>query len=228
MSYSPANRPPGHPVLRSPAGLATAVTVLLGLAVAIDLFSIYADLNVYALTGNLASATDRALDQGDALYTASERLQIVGMLATAAVFIVWFYRVRVNAAFFSEALCTMGRGWAVGAWFVPIGNLWLPYRVAREVWVASAQSSPDRSWRQVSTAPVTAWWTAWVATVLAGRVGAELFKAAQTTQALRNAVGVVLASHLLGIAAAGLAILFVGKLSRMQQVKPVTEPVPAT
>ncbi|MFC9228455.1 DUF4328 domain-containing protein [Streptomyces decoyicus] len=207
-------------MVRSPKGLANAVTVLLALVIAVDVFAVYAGLNIRALMDNLLSTTRHELARGDDLYGLAGTLQLACTLATAAVFIVWFYRVRVNAERFARDVCTMNRAWAVGAWFVPIGNLWLPYRFAKEVWDASAQRTADGAWREVSRLPVTAWWTMWIAALLVGRVGASLYRNAESPQALQQATSVVMLSDLLDIAAAVLGILFVRKLSRMQLVNP--------
>lgn len=217
-------------MLRSPNGLATAVTVLLSVVIAADLFSVLAGLNVYALMGRVVSdgigaVAAAELDRGDAAYAAAGLLQTLGLLATAAVFIVWFHRVRVNAEVFSQAAFSKGRGWAIGAWFVPIGNLWLPRRIAAEIWGASTQSAPDGSWRQVSYAPLNAWWAVWVGSLLVGRVAANLYKEADEADAVQQAAGVMIVSDLLDIAAAVLAILFVRKLSNMQHVKATEGPV---
>ncbi|MDF3290569.1 DUF4328 domain-containing protein [Streptomyces silvisoli] len=225
MSYSPAGAPPGGgPAIRQLDGLATAVTVLLAVVAGIDLFAVYADLNAYSVVGNALSVTHQEVRQADDLYRTSGILQICGTLATAAVFIPWLYRARVNAEAFSRAVCTMGRGWVIGAWFVPFGNLWLPFRAACEVWDASAQSAPDRSWRHVSRAPVRAWWATWVTAVVVGRIGATL--GGQTTlDALKHSVATSALADVLNIAAAVLAIVFVQKLTRMQRLKTVPGPV---
>lgn len=151
---------PGGPVLRSPNGLATAVTVLLSVVIAADLLAVFADLNMYSLMGRIVSDGAGAVsqaerDRGDSLNGVSTLLQILTLLATAVVFIVWFHRARVNAEVFAPNAFSKGRGWAIGAWFVPIGNLFLPARIAREIWNASAQAAPDGSWRQVSQMPLS-------------------------------------------------------------------------
>ncbi|MEJ8650977.1 DUF4328 domain-containing protein [Streptomyces sp. MS1.AVA.3] len=96
----------------------------------------------------------------------------------------------------------------------------MPYRFAKEVWDASAQSTADGAWRGVSRLPVSAWWAMWIAALLVGRAGASLYRNAETPQALQQAASVVMLSDLLDIAAAALGILFVRKLTRMQQVNP--------
>ncbi|KWT58422.1 hypothetical protein ADL21_29555 [Streptomyces albus subsp. albus] len=210
--------PTGGPALRPTKGLATAVTVLLYAVIATDLFALGADFTMRALLSDLASVSKQEADRADDLYALAAVIQGGVLIATAVAFIIWFHRSRVNAEHYTRDVCTLGRGWAIGSWFVPIGNLWLPYRVAKETWQASAQSAPDGSWRTVSMAPVRAWWTLWVVSLVVGRIGNTLYEKAQLPDTLRQAVSVVALSDLLDAVAAVLAILFIRKLTRMQQL----------
>ncbi|MFI1169612.1 DUF4328 domain-containing protein [Streptomyces sp. NPDC020801] len=217
MSYGPVGRPAGGPVLRSVKGLAAAVSVLFGVAAAVDIFAVWAGVGLYGHLGSaLTGHTDQVVPDAHVLDAAGEA-QIGAVLVTGIVFIVWFYRVRVNAGYFAQDVCTMARGWAIGAWFVPVGNLWLPYRVASEIWQASAQSAPDGSWRTVSKAPVTAWWTLTITSAVIGRAGSSLTDSATTLADLRHAVALAALGDLLNAVAAVLAIVFVRRLTRMQQ-----------
>ncbi|MEV0266007.1 DUF4328 domain-containing protein [Streptomyces sp. NPDC050617] len=214
---APAPYPAGGPVLRSPVGLATAVTVLLGAVAAFDLFALYADFNVYSLLDSVLTAPAGELKRADSLYTAAGRLQGLGTIATAVVFIIWFHRVRGNAEIFTQDICTLGRGWSIGAWFVPLANLWLPFRVAAETWQASAPQTPDGALREVSRAPVRAWWVLWLLALAVSRTADNLYNRADTPESLQQAAGAVMFGDLLDLAAAVLAILFVRKLTRMQR-----------
>ncbi len=227
MSFNAVPVSAGRPARRPSRGWATAVTVLLALAAVADLFAVYADYNVYSLMGDVLSASDDDLSRADVLYAAAGLWQVVSMLATAVVFVIWFYRARDNAEYFAQDICTMGHGWAIGAWFVPVANLWLPYRVAREVWQASAQSMPDGSWRKVSHAPVKAWWFLWIGSLAVDKIGSTFYNHADSANALRQASIVVMVSDLLSVAAAVFAILFVRKLTAMQEVSVTPEPTAA-
>ncbi|MEV6675118.1 DUF4328 domain-containing protein [Streptomyces sp. NPDC051162] len=198
--------------------------MLLALNAVADLFAVYADYNVYSLMGDLLSVSDDDLSRADVLYAAAGLWQTMSMLATSVVFIVWFHRARVNAEYFAQDICTMGRGWAIGAWFIPVANLWLPYRVAREVWQASAQSTPDGSWRKVSHAPVKAWWFLLIGALAVDKIGSTFYNHADSPHALRQASTIVMISDLLSVAAAVFAILFVRKLTTMQEVSVTPEP----
>ncbi|WP_265564771.1 DUF4328 domain-containing protein [Streptomyces hygroscopicus] len=201
-------------MLRSAKSLAAAVSILLGVAAAVDIFAVRAGVGLY---GHLGSAlTGQAVHDAHVL-DAAGKAQIGAVLVTGVVFITWLYRVRVNAEYFAQDVCTMARGWAIGAWFVPVGNLWLPYRVASEIWQASAQNAPDGSWRTISKALVTAWWTLAITSAVIGRAGSILTDSAITLAGLRHAVALTALGDLLNAVAAVLAIVFVRRLTRMQQ-----------
>lgn len=217
-------------MLRSPNGLATVVTVLLAVVIAADLLAVLAGFNMYSLMGRIVSdgagaVTRSERDRGDALYGAAALLQILTLLATAVVFVVWFHRVRVNAEVFAPNGFTKGRGWAIGAWFVPIANIFMPRRIAREIWVASTQAAPDGSWREASQVPVNVWWSLWIVSAGFGRLAGNLYDSADDADAIQQASAVMGASDLLDVASAVFAILFVRKLSGMQHLKATQGPL---
>ncbi|MFF3620532.1 DUF4328 domain-containing protein [Streptomyces sp. NPDC002467] len=215
-------------VLRSPQGLATALTVVLSVTAAVNLFS--AGANVYArslmtdLIADRDTVSEGSLDLSDVMTGAAGSLQLLTVLGTAALFITWFHRVRVNGEIFRRDGFTRTRGWAIGGWFVPIGNLFIPYQTALEIWAASTQQAPDGSYRRVSTAPVTAWWALWVLAAISDRVFSVLYARAETPETLRSASSVGIVSDLLTVAAAVLAIVFVRRLTALQNTKAAQGP----
>lgn len=206
---------------RSPVGLSRAVTALLGVVIAADLFAIATGLRVRALWDRLA--TDEAMDvfspdgaSAERLYLVSGNVQNLANLVTAVVFIIWFHRTRRNAEVFDPSVQRMGPGWAVGGWFVPVANFWFPYRVASGVWEASAQTRPDGGWRTVPRTPLNLWWGAWIVTVLAARVTGRLWERAVEPAEIVRAAGLVAASDAVDIVAAVLAVLYVRAVTGMQ------------
>jgi hypothetical protein len=100
--------------------------------------------------------------------TANElREGVVGMLlaivffGVIVVFATWTYRMNANIHALGSNNLRFTPGWAVGWYFVPIANLWKPYQVVRELWLASnnpAGWQTDRSSKLLSW-----WWTTWLA-----------------------------------------------------------------
>jgi hypothetical protein len=81
-----------------------------------------------------------------------------GFFVAMVMFVVWFYRARVNAD---------GHGWpqrrspslAIWSWFFPVVNLWFPFQIMADIWrvglPVQARASP-------AILPGI-WWTCWLA-----------------------------------------------------------------
>ncbi|MFD9302910.1 DUF4328 domain-containing protein [Streptomyces sp. NPDC060048] len=217
-------------VLRSPRGFATAATVLLAISALYALIVTGTGLYVGSVlrdgTYPDAGGTD-SLTPPDALMGLVAVVSLPLLLASAAAFIPWFHRVHGNAEIFNPGAVTRSSGWAIGAWFIPLGNFFLPYAMAKEIWAASLQLGPDGSFRRVSTAPLTSWWLLWVASLIADRVYGSLYGDATDAQELASSADASVVYGLLSLAAAVLAIVFVRKLTALQTVKAAQGPYAA-
>jgi uncharacterized protein DUF4328 len=74
--------------------------------------------------------------------------------AVGLAFLAWLYRARTNSETLSRGRHRYGRGWTVGAWFVPFANLVLPWVVVTDVLRASRPDDEPTTW------PPGTWWTA--------------------------------------------------------------------
>jgi hypothetical protein len=134
-------------------------------------------------------------------------------LVAAVVFLCWLRRARVNAELLSSAPHRHGRGWLVGAWFVPFVNLVVPFRIVSDIWLASA---PPTEARQIGTAPVLAWWLTALGTWLLYGVafGLRLDRSWQYTAAV-----LISLQGLLTVVAAALAVVVVSRIGRWQATR---------
>ncbi|MFF9176938.1 DUF4328 domain-containing protein [Streptomyces sp. NPDC014793] len=210
--------------LRSPEGLARATVALLGLVVAADLFAMWTGVLEIRVAGDILNGIndDAALRRGERshlLHEMSRVAQALTLLATAAVFLCWFHRVRVNAEVFDPSRHSKSRGWAVGGWFCPVVNLWFPRRVTLDVWDASARWA-DRPGHGL----VNSWWTLWIVALLADRAAEWRYDTARGALGWRDALHRLLVADALDAAAAVLAVLVVLKLTRMQRDRALAGP----
>lgn len=85
------------------------------------------------------------------------------MLACAVLVMIWLHQVRSNI----EALDLyqwagrrrLSKGWAIGAWFVPVGFVWLPLRVVLDVWWGSVEPTQER---RRTPKIIVGWWACWL------------------------------------------------------------------
>ena len=72
-------------------------------------------------------------------------------LVVGILFLIWFHRAATVARRIGRR-ARRSPGWAVGGWFIPIGNLFLPYQSARDLF---RPDDPDRR-------TAGRWWTAYL------------------------------------------------------------------
>ena len=111
------------------------------------------------------------------------------------------------------------RGWAIGAWFTPVVNLWFPRRIAGDIWDASTAWGERRSHGLVN-----AWWALWLLSLLAGRAAFTSYRRAETAPELHDAARTMLIADVADSVAAVLAIAVVLQLTRMQHQKALAGP----
>ncbi|MEU5580131.1 DUF4328 domain-containing protein [Streptomyces huasconensis] len=226
--------------LRSPVGLGRATAVLLGLVIATDVYSLWTGTVMQDVLGKLVGGAygadiEREADHADTLYANTGIAQTVALLATCVVFLVWFHRVRVNAEVFEPHIHRKKRGWTVWGWFVPVVNLWFPRRIAVDIWDASGTRSAtpdgmpplDPAAERGPHRLVNVWWALWVANLFAGRWATQSYMKAEEADEIKAAVANMMFTDALDIAAAVLAIVFVLRLTRMQDTKARMGPAPA-
>lgn len=138
-------------------------------------------------------------------------------IATVIVFSMWLYRCGRNLRAFGywASQIEHSPGWAVGSFFVPIVNLWIPYRAVKEVWQKSERSdSVSFSLSQSRPWFFPAWWTFWLLSTFADRAYFRM----SWRGADREATAMVgLLADVLSIAAAVFVIMVVKEIDRRQE-----------
>ncbi|WP_180686547.1 protein kinase domain-containing protein [Streptomyces gossypiisoli] len=94
-------------------------------------------------------------------WTTAQGIACLGLVVS---WLLWFAKARAVAEGFAPGRLRHRPSMAVLAWFIPIGNLYLPKQIANDVWHASSPPRPDGG-----TAPagrLHTWWVFWLVTLL--------------------------------------------------------------
>lgn len=91
-------------------------------------------------------------------------LQVVSGLGLIVCWLIWFARTRAIAEHLAPGRLRYRPSTAVLAWFIPVGNLYLPKQIANDIWHAS--SPPARPGAMAPGARLHLWWGFWFATLL--------------------------------------------------------------
>lgn len=81
-----------------------------------------------------------------------------GFFVAMVMFLVWFYRARVNAEGHGWPQ-RRSPGWAIVAWFVPVVNFWFPFQIMVDIWRAGL---PEQARTNIAILPGI-WWTSLLA-----------------------------------------------------------------
>lgn len=210
-------------------GLATAVSILLGVTALTDLVQSIAFFRRAAMYDDLLiSASLEDADDADDFVQIGLTFWGLAFLATAVVFIIWFHRARSNSEAWQGPQATMSKGWAIGGWFIPLANFVIPQIVANDIWNRSDARAATPGGQATGKGLMWGWWLTFAGAGLllgistAVRETEEDFEDGKVS--LEDYVdsyelGDSLAgtSSLIRIAAAVLAILVVQRITAMQE-----------
>jgi len=102
------------------------------------------------------------VNRGEAPWQVDARLEPMlslfhaAVITTAVLFLIWFRRARINAE--RDCWQSRARPWAIWGWFVPLGNLWIPFQIMRDIWrTGLATDNRSRSVRLLAL-----WWASYL------------------------------------------------------------------
>ncbi|MEU4998315.1 DUF4328 domain-containing protein [Streptomyces sp. NPDC021622] len=210
-------------------GLGTAASILLGGVAGLALLRLVADFDLY---GDLGRAWLLYYDDDfGEFWGVTVILLGIGFLAAIPVFLTWFHRVRMNAEVLAPGRHRQSPGMAIGAWFIPVANWWIPKQITDDIIAASEPpGTPHPPAGPYGYGPqpyrpgngtVTAWWITWVASSVTSALGWMLLSAADDGDVgqARTAVLMFVLSDLTLIAAGICGLMAVRLISTAQDVR---------
>lgn len=129
-------------------------------------------------------------------------------LPLIVVFLVWFYRARVNAGFL-DWWQRWSPPWTVFGWLVPICFLWFPYQIMADIWRAGQPPSERAGFRVLPAA----WWACWCLGWFTGYRHISTSSPGALSSSVTLAFGATVPSRVFAAAAAVLLALIVRRVS---------------
>jgi hypothetical protein len=160
-------------------GLTLMVRVAMYGVAAFSLASMIATINeitafdtLVQRVGNVAASD---LAEAELMSEAFVSLAFWTGVAAGGLTIVWWYRAYRSVEAKGPTGLSWSPRWAVGGWFIPLGNAVIPKLVLNEIDRLSQGDIVDDSWRERSTTLLAnIWWVVWVAGVVVAFVGATM------------------------------------------------------
>jgi hypothetical protein len=145
--------------------------------------------------------------------------QIVVSLTTIVLFLMWIHRAYRNLKPLRAKGLQYSPGWAVGAWFIPFANLFIPFRITRELWSKSDVETAEFGFLSSDSAVPSFfgyWWACWVASNIATNFSTRLSFRAETVAQGLGATWLSLIAELLSIPAALFAMRVISAINARQ------------
>ncbi|WP_329131295.1 DUF4328 domain-containing protein [Streptomyces sp. NBC_01476] len=242
--YTPYAITDKRPEYRDPGRLATFAVAMLAVALLADAFYVVASARMVSMAGDLLvgspDVTNTRIESVFNMRTLALRVHYGSLIAAAVPFVVWFRRARLNAEVFAPTAMRTNSGMAIGAWIIPIANLWMGRKIANDIDRAVLVPVPEgpQVGRRAAgrTGPARAllniWWALWIGSIWGGLgyslVGepiaimtADDADSFSLDQLHGEALGDVV-SNSIGVLAAVAAILVVRRITALQRARATT------
>lgn len=156
--------------------------------------------------------------------------QFILFVLCAVFFLQWLHRAYSNLPALGANRQRFTPGWVVGYFFVPFANLVYPLYAMREIW---HHSNPDRpapatNAERVSVPSITNWWVTFCVMNFLSNTSLRLSMKARTHEMQITSEWFSVASSVLAVPAALLAISVIRQLDLFQQRKSASQPQPTS
>jgi len=206
---------------RDPSKLTTRLKYFLYASIIIDAIAAFSGVLQFQLLSDfkLGVYSSEALVNA-AAESNDKRQQIIGVfqfcigITTVVVFAMWIYRANFNSRQLGAQGMKFSPGWSVGYYFIPILLLWKPYQAMKEIWQTSKAPT---SWESVTRGAVLPWW--WFFFLISSMLGNASFRSslrAKEIGELLTSTGITIASDVISIPAAIVALVLVKQIYEMQ------------
>ncbi len=146
----------------------------------ISMISDYFETNIYLALERGEEISMVAAEASDLRQLIIAGFLILSTIVSAVTFIQWFRRAYYNLM---VRVPRMGiqDGWAAGAWFVPVYNLYKPFSIMKELWVeTSLLISKRKDYTAQDHSVVGWWWALWLISAVISQVAFRLTMHAET------------------------------------------------
>jgi Domain of unknown function (DUF4328) len=139
------------------------------------------------------------------------------VIAAIVVFLFWVYRVSANVHALGATDLNATPGFAVGAYFIPFFNLFMPPVIMSEIWKASIDAP---RWTSQRTTPLIAiWWTFQILTSIGGFATLLAVTPHSNIETLKNFTIFMIVTHIVDIVFRITMLPLIGGISRAQQAQ---------
>ncbi len=145
---------------------------------------------------------------------------IVISIISFILFTIWFYKSYANLENVVDNL-EHKKGWIIGAWFVPIVNLYKPYKIMQDMYLkAQGILNYKESYHKdsISTRVIAWWWALYLISAFSSKISDVILKDPQSMDTLFTGVYIGVASEIVAVAYVVLSIKLIKDYAKVEAV----------
>jgi len=142
------------------------IVLILGIAASISIYMQYNLLSTIQSGHHITLAAAKANDSRQSIISI---LTLIAYIVSAVFFLRWFKTAYHNLGQKTDLRRTSG--WAIGSWFIPLGNLFIPYEIMKELYVETREYLEGKNCEVIAplkTRYVGWWWALWITCSVVG------------------------------------------------------------
>ncbi|WP_299217457.1 DUF4328 domain-containing protein [uncultured Dokdonia sp.] len=193
--------------------------IFLIITIILDLAYFFSDITEYNMMEKINDGIAIDQDRADIIGTLQGLFAIaytVLLIVTATMFIRWFRRAYYNLS--QIVTIDNSEGWAAGAWFVPIYNLFKPKQIMDELWEKTNRilSTQTLNYIKQETNIISIWWALWIISGIGNNIATRMYLRAETAEEYMTSISLSLFMYLFSISSAIAAIFIIKRYSKME------------
>lgn len=154
---------------------------LIWITMGAEIISLITNFLQYLMIRNAAHgiySTIEEVERGNSRVTIVTFMSAIVMVISMVTYLMWFYRAYAN----QRQLFFMAntKGWAIGAWIVPIVSLFKPYQMMKEMYTNAENHLVEKGLDTTKPRRFTIiglWWTCWIIYGIGSNIGSGVSNA---------------------------------------------------
>lgn len=171
-----------------------------------------------AITAEAAAANDARESMIGYVY--------LGAYVISAIFFIRWFKSAYHTLLQKVETLSLGEGWTIGGWFVPILNLFRPYQMMKEMYVETSAlllANQHETGSILKPKYVGIWWTLWIINNVTAQISLRVTLSAASINELIAATQTSMFNGILGIP---LALVTIKMIKDYSSISPSLEQIP--
>lgn len=201
---------------------AKTAIIFIWIVVGLEMVQLVSSYFQYSLLRDAANGSYISHSAAEANDMRERLLGIAGLIIyiiSGITFIQWFRRAYFNLHTKVSNL-EFTEGWAAGAWFVPITNLYRPYRIMQELFKETLillKGNSEKAETDPDSSIIGWWWALWIINGIAGQVSMQVSLRTQTVDGLTISTVASMVGSVLMVPLAILTVKIINDYSRLEE-----------